>query len=59
MSGCLAVILCIFFPPLIPFVIIYYLACILEEVSIEKNKKWDLWFTIQIVMLYYNINNNY
>ena len=39
MSGCLAVILCIFFPQLIPFVIIYYLACLVEEVSTKKNKK--------------------
>ena len=39
MSGCLAVILCIFFPQLIPFVIIYYLACLVEEVSTEKKQK--------------------
>ena len=31
MSGCLAVILCIFFPQLIPFIIIYYLACLVED----------------------------
>ena len=58
MSGCLAVILCLFFPQLIPFVIIYYLACLVEEVSTEKTKSKELWFTIQIVMLYSNINNN-